>query len=258
MPVRKIRKNYLFTTGIVSTKKSIGDAEWEGTLEPDLYKILAFDPRVLNLEVQPLRVPWLDSIGKGRLYTPDCHVNFVLNLRSVTFEVKSRSWLREHWKEVRTAYRAAVHVAALKGERFKLITDVEIRIPYLQNVKILLPIVRRGADRAQQARLLAAIAALGDTTPSSVLQYLCVDAQEWGFLLHVLWYLVGTFQVYANLTVPLTMESLICPITKITSQGLSSSLTNAPFTVREWYSSQGLRTSLPPWLKSLKVAKSRP
>lgn len=64
MPVRKIPKNYRNVTGVHASDKSIGDAQFESTLERDFITLLEFFPDVDRFEVQPRLIKWLDVSGK--------------------------------------------------------------------------------------------------------------------------------------------------------------------------------------------------
>ena len=46
MPVRKIPKNYRNVTGVHASEKSIGEAQFESTLERDFLTLLEFHPDV--------------------------------------------------------------------------------------------------------------------------------------------------------------------------------------------------------------------
>jgi hypothetical protein len=110
---------------------------------------------------------------------------------------------------MRHAYRAAVHDAALKGARFKILTEKEIRTPYLECVKFLLPFVRRGTNDASKQLVLTTIAKLKVTTPRELMAQISDTPFERAYMMPSLWCLIGTFQIYTDLTKPLTMDSRI-------------------------------------------------
>ena len=66
VPVRKIPKNYLVTTGRIARGPGQTPAGWEGPLEQDYLILLHDDPTVESFEEQPVKVP----VPKGRPYTP--------------------------------------------------------------------------------------------------------------------------------------------------------------------------------------------
>lgn len=213
MPVRRIPKNYRNVTGIAAHRKSEGQAMYESTLERDFLSLLAFDPRVTSFEVQPVQIQWLDAQGKPHRYTPDVLVSYTEPQKSVLYEVKYRSELREHWPNLRVKFKAAYHFARSRGWRFKLITDVEIKTPYLENVKFLLPIMRQSIpDMDIQKRMLDQLNAMQAATPAMLINRLSENQWEQAGLLSVLWYLLGRGQVGCNLQCKLTMDSPIWSI----------------------------------------------
>jgi hypothetical protein len=59
--------------------------------------------------------------------------------RSVLYEVKYRDDLRAHWQDYRSKFKAARRYACTQGWVFRLITEREIRTPYLKNATFLGP-----------------------------------------------------------------------------------------------------------------------
>lgn len=212
MPVRKIPKNYRNVTGIAAHGKADGPAAFESTLERDFITLLEFDPNVVSFEVQPITLRWQDGDGTGRHYTPDVLVTLRgdddANPPRILYEVKYRSELRRDWIELRPKFKAAIHYAKANGWRFKLVTEVEIRTPYLQNARFLLPFLHQGEPTvADQHRLRAQLVSQEQTTPTELLATLSDDQWEQARLLPALWYLVATRQVGIDLEQALTMSS---------------------------------------------------
>lgn len=213
MPARKIPKNYRNVTGIAAVRKAHGLAQFESTLERDLLTLLEFSPEVRQVEVQPVTLTWWDGLHERR-YTPDALAHF--NYRPggepppLLYEVKFRSDLRAGWSEWRPKFRAASRFAKAQGWRFKLITEKEIRTPYLANAQFLLPFVRRGPPPVEDMDVLdAALRQTGNTDVDGLLQSICRDAWNGARLMPALWYLVGTFHFGVNLQMPLTMKSSV-------------------------------------------------
>jgi len=138
MPVRKIAKSYRNVTGIVAAAKAAGPAQFESTLERDFLTQLEFSPYVRNFEAQPVTLRWHDA-ERERRYTPDVLVYFKaqhgIEPTPLLREVKYRSDLREQWLDLKPTFRAAVRFARAQGWRFKLVTEAEIRTPYLENAR---------------------------------------------------------------------------------------------------------------------------
>lgn len=213
MPVRKVPKNYRNVTGIAAHRKAEGAAMFESTLERDFIALLEFDPSVERFEVQPITLDWADDQGRARSYTPDVLVMFKshgLPRRTVLYEVKYRSDLRADWPELRQKFKAAIKYARQQGWRFKIVTEVEIRTPYLDNAVFLLQFIRRGpSEEGHMALLVDQLATMRHTTSADLLAACCRDEWHRAALIPSLWYLVGTRQIGANLDEKLTMASAI-------------------------------------------------
>lgn len=212
MPVRRIPKNYRNVTGIVASQKAPAPAQFESTLERDFLTLLEFAPSVQSFEVQPAAIAWEDA-GRLRRYTPDMLVHYEPSESatpvSELYEVKYREDLRKDWKALRPKFRAGVHFAKAQGGRFRLVTEVEIRTPYLSNAKFLLAFAKRSAPEDQCAQLLDRIDELREASPASLLLATCHDELNRAMLLPALWHLIGTFRVGADLHAPLTLISRI-------------------------------------------------
>ena len=205
-----IPKNYRYITGQFSSPKGIGEDGFEAGLEPDFLTLAEFDPCVKAFEVRPCRVYWKDNLRKTHRYTPDCRVIFNdVRRKPWIVEIKFRSFLAAHWSDLRPRYRAAVHSAALEGSRFLIFTGKEIRTQYLECAKFPLQFVRRGANESSTRRIFTQMREMKVTTPQHLMEHLSSDLQERALLLPALWHAIGTFQIKADLHVPLTMNSRI-------------------------------------------------
>ncbi|QHG88224.1 TnsA endonuclease N-terminal domain-containing protein [Xanthomonas sp. NCPPB 1638] len=211
MPVRKIPKNYRNVTGITAARKADGPAQFESTLERDFLTLLEFSPEVRLFEVQPVALSWRDGIRERR-YTPDVLVRFQhqhgAEPTPLLYEVKYRTDLRADWAELRPKFRAAVRFAKAQGWRFKLITEREIRTPYLDNARFLLPYVLQVPPPAEDMDLLdEALQALREADVEGLLQAASRDEWTRARLMPAAWYLVGIRHFSADLHAPLTMHS---------------------------------------------------
>jgi TnsA endonuclease C terminal len=115
--------------------------------------------------------------------------------------------LRTQWHDYRAKFKAARRYARKQGWVFRLITEREIRTPYLTNAKFLRQYHDRGVDCGARHRILALLAVQGETSPETLLAAVSPDRWERARLLPVLWSLIATGEIGADLTVPLTMHS---------------------------------------------------
>lgn len=139
MAVRKIGINCRSMTG----KQGFSGQQYESALERDLLDLLAFDLNVERYETQPVRL-YYDAENGGRLpYTPDALITYRRDIPSardlphLLVEVKYREEYRERYRELKRRFRAARQYARENGYRFCVLTEREIRTPYLENARFL-------------------------------------------------------------------------------------------------------------------------
>jgi len=177
-----------------------------------------FDSDVLSYEEQPVRIDYLSTDGQARHYTPDILVTYRQTSTSTTLkppllvEIKYRHDLFENWRELKPKFRAARRYAKEQGWIFKIITEVEIRTPYLMNVKFLRQFRRRSINPADADLLLRKVSDLQSTDPERLLSVLCPEACDRAQLLPALWQLIARRAIGTDLNQPLTMQSPIWPI----------------------------------------------
>ena len=138
MPVRVIplshRSHITGRQPFVPGMRSIGH---ESTLERDFVTLCRFDPDVLGIEEQPVRIDWIDTNGRMHRYTPDYRV--VRRTHVDLVEVKYRSDLWTNWNHYRPALIAGRDWAVARGMRFRIATERHIRTGLLRNAKRLIP-----------------------------------------------------------------------------------------------------------------------
>ncbi len=214
MPVRKIPKNYRNVTGVEACSKGTGEAQFESTLERDFLDLLEFSPEVESFDVQPLRIEWRGQHGEPRKYTPDVLVRFKPDVGRVPWlcEVKYRADLKKDWVDLHPKLLRGIRHAKQNGWRFRLISEVEIRTPYLRNVHFLGPFKsfrHRQIPVASKDMLLAQLKLSGETTPRRLIQSLATDPWKQAEWLPVLWHLMANHLVAADLERELGMDSPI-------------------------------------------------
>ncbi|MDQ2069816.1 Tn7 transposase TnsA N-terminal domain-containing protein [Natronospira bacteriovora] len=213
-PVRSIGPSKVSVTGRVVTEKNDLPQPVESSLEQDFLTLLEANSDVVRYSVQPLTMRWTDRTGRRRAYTPDVLVEYCSRPPRL-FEVKPRVVLRRDWDELRPRFRQAMAVARASGWYFKIVTDKEIRTPYLPNARFLLRFRRQRIDPDQtqglrrQRLVRLGLAELGESTPRGVLETLSGDIQEQARLLPWLWNAVLEGFVEADLDRPLTMATRI-------------------------------------------------
>ncbi|HXA47681.1 MAG TPA: TnsA endonuclease N-terminal domain-containing protein [Burkholderiaceae bacterium] len=209
MPVRKIPKNYRNVTGVAAAGKAVGPAQFESTLERDFLALLEFSPEVEQFEVQPIVIKWYNEQGAPRSYTPDVLVKFNTETNRAPWlcEVKYRADIGKNWDDLHPKFRKGIRHAKQKGWRFRLITEVEVRTPYLDNVRFLMPFRFRAVPEDDSERLLDRLRSSSGMTPAAMIEFMSPDRQKQAELLPVLWRLIADHRVGVDLDVALTKDS---------------------------------------------------
>jgi TnsA endonuclease N terminal len=164
VPVRIISRNSRSLTGKVIDFRRQSAVAFESALERDLYVLLDFDAAVAQFEEQPVTIPYRDPAGVSRTYTPDVLVYYHVGLtdqqdrQPVLYEVKYRDDLRANWGDYKPKFKAARRYAREQGWAFRLITEREIRTPYLKNAKFLRAYRHRTLNSGDCCRVLALLA----------------------------------------------------------------------------------------------------
>lgn len=212
MPVRKIPKNYLGVTGGFASRKNGCVLGFESLLERDHMILLEFDDAVEKFEEQPVRIPLpAGKGGGGRTYVPDILVHYrpgrsgkVKKPRLA--EVKTRKDLEKNAAKYAPKFSAARRYAAERAWEFQVVTEEDIRIPRLPNLKFLREYHLIEPARADTARVLQALDAaggwieLGDFLDPP----LCQSDEERLAMLPVIWHLVAVGRFHVDLDRPFT------------------------------------------------------
>lgn len=215
MPIRKIPRNHRSLTGQSPTDRRGGSVAFESSLERDLHTILEFDVSVRSYEEQPLQISYTDSGGQLRVYTPDVLVTYRSDLarsrdrRPLLGEVKYQEELSRRRFELEPCFRAARNYATARGWEFRVLTEEDIRTPYLSNARFLLPYRRRPAVPVRERMLLEVMHELRVCDPETLLAAVRRDPMERAQMIPVLWQLVGYCRIWTDLSLPLTMKSAI-------------------------------------------------
>jgi hypothetical protein len=214
MGVRKIKPSFRSITGF----HGASGQEFESSLEKDLLILLQFDTEVDYYESQPLVISYTDSSGVAHTYTPDLLVHYKPGTAKspLLCEVKYRAEYREKLAELRPKFKAAFRFVKTNGLRFRVMTDREIRTPYLTNAKFLLRYRNIDTDPDHVHMLLDALGRHAEISPELLLSSITEDKKAQASILPALWHLIANSIIYANLNEQLTMATRI----KLSSNGV--------------------------------------
>lgn len=211
MAVRKIGINCRSMTG----RHGFSGQQFESALERDLLDLFAFDLNVDHCEAQPVTIFYEGSDGQIRPYRPDvlvCYRRDVLpgrDMPPLLVEVKYRDEYRGRFHELKQRFRAARRYARERGWQFRVLTEREIRTPYLENARFLRPYRDAQTDHVREDRILSYFATCPESTPHRVVNALGENDLERARLLAVLWKLLAEFRVGVDLMNPMGMDTPI-------------------------------------------------
>ncbi|MBB5235393.1 TnsA endonuclease N-terminal domain-containing protein [Deinococcus budaensis] len=191
-----------------------GSVRTESTLETDFTLLCAFDPTVEQIESQPVTIPYRDPTGRERHYTPDFLVQYLPDRDWVRrkvpelVEVKRTEDLTRRHDEYALKFEVARAYAEWRGWTFRIVTDQDLRGPYLQNAKFLLPYLRRPAWHEPTAwDIRKAMETLREAEVRALLATLTPDPEaQLRYLPHI-WQMVAYRYLGADLQLPLNMRT---------------------------------------------------
>lgn len=211
--VRSIPRNYRSVTGRVETL--LGDTVgYESTLERDFAHLLDFNARVGKIISQPLCIRYQVEGEDVRTYTPDYFVRFVpignaKPWRPSLYEVKYREELFDRRSELAPGFAAARKVCQARGWNFRVVTERYIRNSYLENVQFLRDYRAYPDDGAKSLMLLQTMEKLKVATPAQLLAATFMDMTNRMEAVGVMWRLITSRAIGANLMAKLNMASEI-------------------------------------------------
>lgn len=216
MATRKIPLKHTSLSGYKNSVKSGRGIAYESSLEADLIEILEWDHTVKYYEEQPVCIEYLDENKKVRKYTPDFFVVFH-NIQNseipihvpIIYEVKYSDELISKKEELEPKFKAARIYCKKEEYDFKIVTELEIRTDYLNNIKFLKRYKRMEIHMPMMDYLKTQLSKFETCTPEMLIASCSQIEEKKAMLLSVLWVLVANDIVQADLTKKLTMSSTI-------------------------------------------------
>lgn len=206
-PVRKIGVQSRSITGTMPDGN-----RYESALERDFMLLVKFDTAIDVYTPQPITLQYQGSDGCWHRYTPDGLVEWRTDKkthdpRPLLLEIKYREAFKGKWREWRERIRAARNFAQERGWLFEVLTEQDIRTPFLDNVRFLLPYLRRTSSPETEQWILEKLVELCDCTPKELIGSLYQDKWNQAALIPVMWRLLAERRIGCDLMEPLTMQS---------------------------------------------------
>lgn len=181
----------------------------------DFFIILDFDLNLQYYQRQPVSVTYTETSGARSAFTPEFLITYrrdiepARRMRPLLCDVMTRQDAFENWATLLPRLRAARRYARGRKWQYRLLTEHEIRTPYLENARFLLPYCRLATDWERSRPLLRTLGELRQTDPEGLLAACAADYIQRAELTFILWHLVSVWTIGADLTQPLTMRSTI-------------------------------------------------
>ena len=210
MPVRKIPKNHLFVTGRYASAKNGEMRDFESLNEKDYLILLDFDPPVASFEVQPVKIP-VSGVPRG--YVPDVLVHFHPDESeqarpSLLVDVKHTADLTKNTAKYAPKFEAARLFAKEHGWEFQIIDETTIRTPYLSNLKFLRAF-KGQLPEPSQIEVITKALSKGSLTFNKLLDYIAPSDQEKLSWIPIIWHMVITQLILADLQTPISGDMLL-------------------------------------------------
>ncbi|MDY7577273.1 TnsA endonuclease N-terminal domain-containing protein [Herbaspirillum sp. RTI4] len=213
MPVRKIPKNYLGVTGGFASKKNGQMLGFESLLEKEYMLLLEFDETVESFEEQPVSIP---IPGTKNSYTPDLLVRFhpvvqqTVAQRPCLVEVKHTDDLTKNSKKYAPKFELATAYAAVNNWDFRIVTQKDIRIPKLSNLKFLREYRNINPAESDLGQALEALKGLRSPASfNTMIDKLLTDSQDKLYWIPIIWHLIVTKEIHTDLDTPFSDNILI-------------------------------------------------
>ena len=148
---RAIKPTRLVPSGVVSFR-NIESIPCESPLERDFLYLITFDPDVVEVVPQPVRLWYQGRNGRRTRYTPDFLVYYKTK-RPILAEVKPREELQKSWVVMKPKFKEALHYAKAHSWAFRIFDEQRIRTPQLACIKSLQPFkqLRLGKEEIEEA-----------------------------------------------------------------------------------------------------------
>lgn len=181
----------------------------------DLLILLDFDLNVFRYERQPVQIKYRDSQGRKRAYTPELLITYRADIVPAKWmppllcEVRCREDLFETWADLKPCLRAARAFARRRKWQFQVLTEREIRTPYLYNARFLLPYRRLETNWEHADLLMGTLHELRQADPQTLLAACSASRNHRLELLSSLWQLVSLKRIGVDLTELLSMRQTL-------------------------------------------------
>lgn len=207
--VRSIKATRRSVSGFLPFR-GVGGVPFESLLERDFLKRMRFSHRVESVIAQPVRVDFLDSLGRSQTYTPDflvyyrqpADVHYMHYFKPMLVEVKPAYEWRKNWRAWLGKWKVARRYAREEGWTFSIYDESRIRGLPLDNIVFLERFERLEFDREDIEMVLKTLREMEFAPVHYLLaRHFKGVYRDRGVAL--LWHLIATQRVECDITEPL-------------------------------------------------------
>lgn len=202
---RIIRPNVRSFTGRHVCVETGAVTRYESGLERDALTLIRFRKPIQIIE--QLSYDLIDGQGRPRRYTPDFTVTYRNGLL-VVYEVKFREHLRRDWPRYRELLILIRRHLAPQNGHFRFLTELTIRTPRLENIRLLTPHLRTEPNPKFAAKLLEHIAER-PVSIGTMVAALSQSSTDRANVFAALWSLMARQTVWFDLNKPIGMDTLV-------------------------------------------------
>ncbi len=210
LKARKIPVQTRSVAGYFYSLKNGRNVEFESQLEKKFFLSFEFDDSIEKYQEQPVKI---DAILSGRKisYFPDCLVWFKPELNAVPLliEIKYMKEVIEKKEKIANKARAVSAYARENGMAFKILTDRRINETYMDNIKFLYRYWQKPKAADKYERRILSVLSGGGLNVAGILDRISPVLMEKAEALPVIWHLVFTKRLAANLYLPLTNSAFL-------------------------------------------------
>src|SRR2546421_5159544 len=111
----------------------------------DFFTTLEFDFNIAYFQRQPVEVGYLDSRGTQQSFCPEFLITYrqditpAKSMKPLLCDVLTRTDIIHYWPDFKNRVRSANKYARARKWTYRVLTEREIRTPFLQNAQLLLP-----------------------------------------------------------------------------------------------------------------------
>lgn len=207
--VRAIKPTRRSVSGFLPFRGA-GGVPFESLLERDFLKRMRFSHLVESVIAQPVRVDFIDSLGRAQTYTPDflvhyrqpTGVDYMDYIKPMLVEVKPAYEWRKNWRAWLSKWKAARRYAREEGWTFSIYDESRIRGLPLDNITFLERFERLDFDREDIEMVLKTLQEM-EFAPVHYLLARHFKGVYRDRGVGLLWHLIASGRVECDITEPL-------------------------------------------------------